>query len=53
MWNATSEVAIPKKLIRLTRMSVEKPKSRVSVEEMLSASFQINNGLKQGDAMQS
>ena len=44
------EFAIPKKLVRLIKMSLTETYSRVRVGKNVSDRFPIRNGLKQGDA---
>ena len=51
LWNAMTELNIPKKLIKITKACVEGSTSAVRVEGKISSSFTINNGLKQGDAL--
>ena len=45
------EFGIPKKLVRLIRMSLTERYSRVRVGKNVSDRFLIRNGLKQGDAL--
>ncbi|KAJ9580787.1 hypothetical protein L9F63_024039, partial [Diploptera punctata] len=45
------EFGIPKKLVRLIRMCLNGSKSRVRVGKQFSDTFEIQNGLKQGDAL--
>ena len=45
------EFGIPKKLVRLIKMSLTERYSRVRVGKNLSEKFPIRNGLKQGDAL--
>jgi len=50
--NGTSKanvIGIPKKLVRLIKMSLTETYSRVSVGKNVSDWFPIRNGLKQGD----
>lgn len=51
VWNALAEFSIPKKLIRMTKVCMEGRTSKVRLNKKLSHSFEINNGLKQGDAL--
>jgi len=44
------EFGIPKKLVRLIKMSLTETYSRVGVGKNVSDRFPIRNGLKQGDA---
>jgi len=45
------EFGIPRKLVRLIKMSLTETYSRVRVGENVSDRFPIRNGLKQGDAV--
>ena len=45
------EFGIPKKLVRLIKMSLTETYSRVRVGKNVSDRFPISNGLKQGDAL--
>ena len=45
------EFAIPRKLVRLVKMSLTETYSRVRVGKNVSDRFPIRNGLKQGDAL--
>jgi len=45
------EFGIPRKLVRLIKMSLTETYSRVRVGENVSEKFHIRNGLKQGDAL--
>jgi len=45
------EFGIPKKLVRLVKMSLMETYSRVLVGKNVSDRFPISNGLKQGDAL--
>ena len=47
------EFGIPRKLVRLTEMSMTETHSRVRVCKNVSDRFPIRNGLKQGDALSS
>jgi hypothetical protein len=51
MYNILIEFGIPKKLVRLKKMSLTETHSRVRVGKNLSEMFPIRNGLKQGDAL--
>jgi len=42
---------IPRKLVRLTRQTMENSESRVKIQENLIDPFKINQGLKQGDVL--
>ena len=45
------EFGIPRKLVRLIKMSLTETYSRVRVGKNVSDKFPIRNGLKQGDAL--
>ena len=45
------EFGIPRKLVRLIKMSLTETYSRVRVGNNVSDRFPIRNGLKQGDAL--
>jgi len=45
------EFCIPRKLVRLIKMSLTETSSRVQVRKNVSDRFPIRNGLKQGDAL--
>jgi len=45
------EIGIPRKLVRLVKMSLTETYSRVPVGKNVSDRFPIRNGLKQGDAL--
>jgi len=45
------EFRIPRKLVRLIKMSLTETYSRVRVSKNVSDRFPIRNGLKQGDAL--
>jgi hypothetical protein len=45
------EVGIPKKLIDLTKMCMENTQYQMRVDNTLSNALEVNNGLKQGDAL--
>jgi hypothetical protein len=49
--NILFEFAIPKKLVRLTKMCLNETYSKVHIGKLLSDKFPIQNGLKQGDAL--
>jgi hypothetical protein len=51
LYNILLEVGIPKKLIRLIKMCLNETFSKVCVGKLLSDTFPIQNGLKQGDAL--
>jgi len=45
------EFVIPRKLVRLIKMSLTETCSRIRVGKNVSDRFPIRNGLKQGDAL--
>jgi hypothetical protein len=45
------EVGIPKKLIGLTKMCMENTQYQIRIDNTLSEAFEVNTGLKQGDAL--
>jgi len=45
------EFGIPRKLVRLIKMSLTETYSRVRVGKNVSDKFPVRNGLKQGDAL--
>jgi hypothetical protein len=45
------EFGVPKKLVRLIKMCLNETYSKVHVGKLLSGTFPIQNGLKQGDAV--
>jgi hypothetical protein len=49
LYNILTDFGIPKKLVRLIKMS--ETYSRVRVGKKLSEMFPVRNGLKQGDAL--
>lgn len=51
LWQAMEELGFPKKLIRMTQLCIGGSKSKVRVGQNFSEVFDINNGLKQGDAL--
>ena len=51
LYSIMLEFGIPKKLVRLIRMCLNGTKSRVRVGRQFSDTFEIHNGLKQGDAL--
>jgi len=51
LYNILIEFGIPRKLVRLIKMSLIETYSRVRVERNVSDRFPIRNGLKQGDAL--
>jgi hypothetical protein len=51
LYNILLEFGIPKKLVRLTKMCLNETYSKVHMGKLLSDTFPIQNGLKQGDAL--
>jgi len=51
LYKAMLEFGIPLKLVRLTQATMEGTTAKVKVQNELSESFHIQNGLRQGDAL--
>jgi hypothetical protein len=51
LYNILLEFCIPTKLVRQIKMSLNETYSEVRLSELLSDTFPIENGLKQGDAL--
>lgn len=51
LWRAMEQFGIPHKLIALAKMTLSTVSSKVRVRNMLSESFTINQGLRQGDPL--
>jgi hypothetical protein len=51
LYNILLEFGIPKKLVRLIKMCLNETYSKVRIDKLLSETFPIQNGLKQGDAL--
>ena len=51
MFDNELEFGIPRKLVRLVKMSLTETYSRVRVGKNVSDRFPIRNGLKRGDAL--
>jgi hypothetical protein len=51
IYNIVLEFDVPKKLVRLTKMCLNETCSKFHVGILLSDTFPIQNGLKQGDAL--
>ena len=51
LYKIVIEFGIPRKLVRLIKMSLTESYSRVQVGKNVSDSFPVRNGLKQGDAL--
>jgi hypothetical protein len=51
LYNILLEFGIPKKLVRLIKMCLNDTYSKVRAGKLLSNTFPIHNGLKQGDAL--
>jgi hypothetical protein len=50
MYNIFIEVGIPMKLVRLSKMCLNRTYSKAPIDKNLSAPFPIQNGLKHGYA---
>jgi hypothetical protein len=51
LYNIQLEFGIPKKQVKLIKMSLNETYSKVRVHKLLSHKFPIQNGLKQGDTL--
>jgi hypothetical protein len=51
LYNILIEFGIPKKLVRLIKMCLNEPYSKVRIGKLLSDKFPVQSGLKQGDAL--
>jgi hypothetical protein len=51
LYNILLEFGIPKKVVRLIKMCLNKTYSKVCVGKLLSDKFPLQNGLKQGDVL--
>ena len=51
LYSAMLELGVPKKLVNLTRMTLQGTKSKVKTQGMVSEEFNIQQGLKQGDSL--
>jgi hypothetical protein len=51
LYNMLFEFDIPKKLVRLIRMCLNETCSKICIGKLLSDTFPIQNGLKQGNAL--
>jgi hypothetical protein len=51
LYNIHTELSVPKKLVRLTKLCQNESNSIVRVNKYLSDMFQIRNGLKQGHSL--
>jgi hypothetical protein len=51
LYNILVEFGISKKLVRLIQMCLNETYSKVRVGKLLSDTFPIQNGMKQGDAL--
>jgi len=51
LYNTVIEFGTPTKLLRLTKMCLNKTYSKVHTGKNMSDAFPIQNGLKQGDAL--
>lgn len=46
-----AEIGIPKKLTNIISMCLKGFRSKIIIGDIISDSFEVNNGLKQGDAI--
>jgi hypothetical protein len=51
LYKAMLELSIPPRLVRLTQATIEGTTAKVKIQNELSESFRIRNGLRQGDAL--
>jgi len=51
LYKAMQEFGIPPKLVRLTQATMEGTTAKVKIQNEISGSFHIQNGLRQGDAL--
>jgi hypothetical protein len=51
LYSILLEFGIPKKLVRLIKMCLNETCSKIRIGKLLSDTFPIQNGLKQGDAL--
>jgi hypothetical protein len=51
LYKALLELGKPSKLVRLTQVTMEGTTAKVKIQNELSESFHIRNGLRQGDAL--
>lgn len=51
LWTAMHELGCPKKLVSLILMCIEGLRCKVRVGQQYSKTFEINNGLNQGEAL--
>jgi len=51
LFGAMDKMGIPQKLIRLIRMTMCQTKERVKIDNQISALFEFNKGVKQGDGL--
>jgi hypothetical protein len=51
LYNILIEFEVPKEIVRLIKMCLNETYSKVRISKLMSESFPIQNGLKQGDAL--
>jgi Reverse transcriptase (RNA-dependent DNA polymerase). len=51
LYNILIKFGVPKNLVRLIKTCLDGTQSKVRIGNYLSSSFQIENGLKQGDVL--
>jgi hypothetical protein len=51
LYSILIEFVVPMKLVRLTKMCLNEPYSKVHISKHLSVKFRLQNGLKQEDAL--
>jgi hypothetical protein len=51
LYKTMQELSIPPKLVRLTQATMEGTTAKVNIQNELSGSFHVRNGLRQGDVL--